>query len=213
MTPATETDGERRARAEQLQGARGSGRALLTGKRVPSSVISAEAQQRPPLPRPTPLPGASPVSIRGQPPPRCLCGCHSEGPACRQPEAPAQDSIKCLGSLRARDGSRPVRSAICRDSQRLASSEKDSRGGRGLCTMWGPLSLVTTGQAEGSSPLRRIQKLATQVQILANLPFVLKYYTTINTKAKPRLSGREVQKRGDIRVPMAIHVDVRQKTL
>ena len=79
--------------------------------------------------------------------------------------------------------------------------------------MWGPLPLMTTGQAEGSSPLRRIQKLATQeVQISANLPFVLKYYTTINIKAKPRLSGREVQEQGDIRVPMAVHVDVRQKT-
>lgn len=49
VTPATETDGEGRARPEQLQGACGSGQALPTAKRVPSSVISAEAQHA--LPR------------------------------------------------------------------------------------------------------------------------------------------------------------------
>ena len=190
---------------------------------------SVQSSGPPSPPRPGPLPGASPGSTRGQPHPAACAAATARGQpgGSQRPHLKNKlDSIKRSGSPRARDGSRPVRSAVCRDSQQRVLSEERQRGRKGTVHYTGAPSAGDHWPSRGSSPfvgsrspfcwgplakqrlqpLRRVQKLARQTK-----GSNFSKSTTINIKAKPRHSGRKVQGGGDVQVPMAIRAHARQE--
>ena len=146
--------GEGWARPEKLQGKRQVGTGFANRREGSVFNHQCKSSATPSPPQPTPLPGASPGSTQGQPPPRCVCGCYSEGPGWGQPEAPPQGQTGPLNALgpegpetvqASQVGRLPGFTATCAEQRKTAGAE-------GSCNTRGALLLGSTGQAEAPAP-------------------------------------------------------------